>query len=255
MGVVVTICLFFLCALSIGLSTIWVWLSVLIGKREPTFVRSIFLLASAFSITAILCFGDPIGDPFSHLLTLFLWPLVWFFALPPILAANLNYFFVIALAVLTGTLVLALMTTRITRVLVFFAGSVLAVLVPAAVENSIVMAQMTSKAEASGLVIVDQSSFFRSVSEGFSDFKNPHGYACDADDWPSLWSYKQRDWVPLPTNTRFGGNNPELIKIHCQQSRRYPVDSSLGKLGPSFRFIRRASLHFKLAAQRSLLHV
>ncbi|WP_424832477.1 hypothetical protein [Ruegeria sp.] len=212
--------------LFVGLSTVWVWLSVLIGKREPTFVRSTFLLASAFSITALVVFGDPIGDPFSHLLTLFLWPFVWFYALPHILAANLNYFLVVALAFLTGTFVLALMTTRITRVLVIFTGSVLAVLVPAAIESSIVIAQMNSKAEASGLVIVDQSSFFKSVSEGFSDFKNPHGYACDADDWPSLWSYKQRDWIPLPINTRFGGDNPELIKIYCQQRRRYLGHSS-----------------------------
>lgn len=226
MGAIVAICLFFLLALSIGITTIWVWLSVFTGKREPTIVRSIFLLASAFSITAILCFGNPIGDPFSHLLTLFLWPFVWFYALPDLVAANLNYFLVGALVVLMATLVLAFMTARITRVLVTFAGSILAVFVPASIENSIVKERMASQAKEADLLVFEQYSFFRSAREGYSDNRNPHGYACDSSDWPYLWSYRQRDWVSLPPDSRFGRGNPELARFYCKQSRRNLVDSS-----------------------------
>ncbi|RBW52359.1 hypothetical protein [Ruegeria sp. A3M17] len=212
---------FLLLSLVVGVSTLWVWVSILTGMRKPTVTRSIFVLLSVFSATAVLFFGDGAGEPFLYFLTLLVWPFVWYLAFPTLFEAQLFIYLFGAATIMAGTLAIAFMSRGVSRVLALVAGAVLAALVPAIIENAIVAAQMTSKAEDAGLLIVEQSSFFRSAGEGLSFNRNAHGFACDDDNWPSLWSYRQRDWIPLPRDTHFLGDNPDHKKSYCLNRRQF----------------------------------
>ncbi|MEX0318713.1 MAG: hypothetical protein AB3N21_12215 [Ruegeria sp.] len=193
---------------------LWFWGSIAAGRREATVGKSLLMFVSLSTVVTVLGLGSFTADgaPF---LTAWIWPAVLMYSIPGVLAARLFVLVIAMLLVFGATSFLYVKFPGRVRVVTLALEAIAAVIVPVTLQNMQTQRQMRKAAEGAGLKVVASASLFRSIRRRSAAYMPPHGIACDAEDWPHLWSYKQRDWIALPTDTRFGGDTPERVKGLC----------------------------------------
>lgn len=203
--------------LPLNLFLIWLWFSTLLGWREVTLGKSLAMYLFLLMIIAIFGFGlgSAHGD---SLLLAFAWPLVAIYGLSAAVDAHLNLLLSLTFASIIVVVCLLVCITGMARIMIIVFGSVISVFAPAAFDNARVQSQMTKYASERELRVVVRSSLFDSIRDASDGYQNPHGIACDDKNWPHLWSYKQRNWITLPPDTRYGGNTQEDVMRICHQS-------------------------------------
>ncbi|WP_377191177.1 hypothetical protein [Ruegeria meonggei] len=199
------------------LAMAWVWVSVLAGWREASPGRALAMLWFLLLLIAILGLGINSDYGMAPLAVLALWPISVLFLLKSAVAAKLFIFICAALILVALIGVVASIMPGKAKAPTVIVGATLAVLGPVALQNAQVQWQMTRYAEASELRIIERSSLFESVRNRSDGYQDPHGVACDTGNWPHLWSYRHRNWIALPTNTRYGGDTKERVMSVCLQ--------------------------------------
>ncbi len=172
----------------------------------------------------IVIFGLGVDTDYGTLrwLVLALWPASVLFLLSAALGAKLFIFLGVAslLLFLAGTAI-AIMPGK-AKFPTIIVGAMLVVMGSVALQNAQVQWQMTRYANASELRIIERSSLFESIRNRSDGYQEPHGVACDSENWPYLWSYRTRAWMALPSTTRYGGNTRQDVMAVCLQ---HPLDS------------------------------
>ncbi len=203
-----------LLCLVLNVATVWVWFSVVAGLRPASIVRTSLMYVSLYVLIAAFSF-EVLKTDVEHLAQVFLWPIFLVFSVEGTFSANLYIFLAASVAISLLSLAVTRLVSQRIRVLTIVAGATFGFVVPVWLQNIQVQHQMTSKAKVSELRVIVQKSLWFSVSESAKPYFDPHGIACSTDDWPSLWSYRQREWVPLNPKTGYRGYPPEKVKEIC----------------------------------------
>ncbi len=199
------------------LAMAWAWVSVLAGWREASPGRAFAMLWFLLLLIGILGFGIDSDYSMARLSVLALWPVSIIFLLKAAVAAKLFIFICAALILVALIGVVTAIIPGKAKVPTVIVGAMLAVISPVMLQNVQVQWQMTKSAEASELRIIERSTLFESIRDRSDGYQDPHGVACDTENWPYLWSYRYRDWIALPTNTRYGGDSKERVMSVCLQ--------------------------------------
>ena len=200
------------------LAMVWVWVSVLAGWREASPGKSLSMLW--FVLLLMIIWGLGVNSSFGGLgiLALAAWPASILFLMGIALTARLFVFVFAALILLFLVAAVTLIIPGKAKVPTTIVGAMLTVLGPVALQNLQVQWQMKRNAKTSELRIIERSSLFKSIRERSDGYQSPHGVACSSENWPFLWSYRHRDWIALPSNTRYGGDTRERVMSVCLSS-------------------------------------
>ena len=200
------------------LAMVWVWVSVLAGWREASPGKSLSMLW--FVLLLMIIWGLGVNSSFGGLgiLALAAWPASILFLMGIALTARLFVFVFAALILLFLVAAVTLIMPGKAKVPTIIVGAMLTVLGPVALQDLQVQWQMKRNAKTSELRIIERSSLFKSIRERSDGYQSPHGVACSSENWPFLWSYRHRDWIALPSNTRYGGDTRERVMSVCLSS-------------------------------------